>query len=727
MARILLSGLLVLFGACSGAGDEADPGTESRNGDIEALQDLVFMDNTGFVCAYFDVPDFMGGKLRFGGEEMVSGNGVPGAYCVSFGPGNRVSGDLVLELEDGRVSEPVTCITPAWIDEIAPQGAQAGETVTVKGGNFGLQYPAGHGSLLGPFRVERWTDTEIDLVVLVHTLQESEVRVTKTDGSQNYDLKNKINSSNSVALGVAPAIHSSCRVSPGVRCRILGGAFPLLGGAGNNLGSVTLDGKPVDQLVSGDTELSFVMPQLAPGAYVLEVTNSAGYAAEVEVHVPGWTRATVSQLSTTEVIGALDRAGTMHPGPDGGLAVVTQSISFLYSDTDNTFFEGGYSFGTRLYGGLVPDGGPAGRPFESIDAAYDTGPEELNVETASPRVAASPTHFYFAVRAGYTPSLTVLASENPFDGSAKQTPVQPNPTAGSGRVSGLAYAAGRTWLTVQNDDSYETDLYWHAGAIGFVREMSLPGLLVLYVAGDQLYLAAGEPECGGPMAQVWLEEEQAGEPEVLKQRTLPEFPGSFLVAWDVLYAGSDDGSLYVGFISDAGEFAIGKLASGSEAWEPIATVPDTVPGVPSPAVLQADHQALGIVDMGVLDGVVYLLSQTNDGEGRLRVFHLDGGNWVQTNEEIAAWHPAERFCTGPWGSAVDHCGSASGIGGCGIDECSTEVASWRPRSADVDGARMMARAGQLWVLYEVRYHDSLYQGMLGEDWIMAARLNPSEP
>lgn len=715
--------MLALLLGCEdgGSNDGGDP--PLGEGDLLPVDaEHVFMSSEGFVCLYVELDDFIGGDLRFGSESVRAGNGKPGTYCASFGPGRRSDGELWVDLDDGRRSEGVACVTPAWIDDAVPAEVRPGEILTLRGGNFGTMYPEGFGVLPG-FRASRWTDDEIDVFLPVSTPDRIELRVTKSDGSEDYAPGNEVLSSEAVEVGLTPVLFSGCRVTPGVRCTLLGAALPISHPESGTGGSVQIGSMEVVDYVSGVNELGFSMPDLPPGVHDITITNRAGHPVTGEVEILGWTRAELGQLSTNTDLGAVEREGTIHAAPGGAVAVF-QGTSFKYNDTDRDFDIGGHGFSIRAFGPLVEGGGRAGTPFETQDVPYEVGTAALDVETGAPRIAAAEDRVFFADRVSGGPPLDVAAGTTTWSGNPAESSVSPPPEAEAGRVSGLVHAAGRVWMAVQDDGDLVTELYRFAPGAGFVRESSFPGRSVLHAAGEALYLAGGEPEFTGEVHQIRMVEEQPGEPLVLTARTLPPLPGEVPVARQSLFAGADDGALLAGVIGSSGTLDVLRFDLDAEQWEPVATVPDSVPGVPTGAALLENPASLGVLDLEDMDGRVYLLTeQAEGGRNLVRVFHLGADGWLQTREELASWSPLARLCIGPWEDAGAACPEDAGRDGCPGDACARDHHSWVPRPGSGRRARMHAQDGDLWVLYEVRYKDSEYLGDLGEDRLFLARLS----
>ena len=185
---------------------------------------VVFLTQYGPVCVNVVGVGFTDATMHFGEESVKPSNGKEGLFCGAFPPANRVDADVWVELEDGRTSEHIDGIAPAWITEISPAGAQPGDTITIHGGNFGRQYPGGFG-YMSMLEATKWSPNEIQGQLVINTTDEIEVWTSKVDDSEAYAAPNKTMFSNKVEYSVRPKLLSSCNVAPGVRCKVFGGGL----------------------------------------------------------------------------------------------------------------------------------------------------------------------------------------------------------------------------------------------------------------------------------------------------------------------------------------------------------------------------------------------------------------------------------------------------------------------------------------------------------------------
>lgn len=757
-ARVAMS-VCVALAACGGGGGgggdtDAGPDTGCGDADLCIIEDHVMVLSGFDTCVTVAVENLTGVTVHLGTETFPATGSesfdLPGiiSYCALVPKQQRADTELWLVFEDGRETNRIDAISQGWIDSITPAGAQPGDTITIHGGNFGRrQYPAGYGWLLegnDALEVVRWSNTEIDARILAHSPNTQNLLIQKIDMAPSARRRpGEVEDPSGATYDVRPKIRSSCGASPGVRCMVVGGALGTL--------DLRIDDVPVVDFSGMATQIHFPLPALTAGPHTLEVTAPHGLSDTVEINVLGWTRATVTHLTTSTFLGTVDAEGTMHTTPQGGVVVAIEGAAVM-EGADGTFSEISYGVGPRGFGPLNPAGGMPGNPFSHLNPSHNADGRTPSVQCERPRVAASATTYAFAARMG-GPAVTdgsdglpprvcdfkapyeIVGSHQTIGEASGYRGLVPAPSGNVGGTAGLVHVDGWTWLAVRNDTDQQTELYRHygGGSDAFGREIAaLPGRGALHSADKQVWLAGGEPGFDGIVHRFWLVEEQVGEPRVLYHEQVDEvLEVGIPASRQPLFAGADDGSLYAGYVSATGTFEIARRPPTVDAaWQGVASVPDTVIGVPSPATLMIDPGALEIVDMEVVNGRVYLLSQHDGGTGtQLRVYHQTAAGFVQTHEEIASWWPLPRECVGPYADATDECGSESGIGGCAIDECSRQVNSWAARPGAANRARMHAAEGALWVLYEMRYDDSVYNGVLGDDKIYVAKLaiEPTAP
>ncbi|MFT7624358.1 MAG: hypothetical protein ACI9WU_003545, partial [Myxococcota bacterium] len=634
----------------------------------------------------------------------------------------QVSTQLWLELPDGTESNRVEAVMPLWVDSVEPAVVAVGDTITIRGGNFDRLWPAGFtlGALSEALLGSLWTDTEISGRLPFFTEEELTFRLTTI--VRDPALFGTNGPGATVSVPIQPAVLNDCVASAGLLCEI-----HVTGGAQ----TVKIDGTEVPVILAAYGALKVEIPDLPPGDYSMEVSNTAGRSAMGSATVLGWTRHTHNYLTSTLSFGAIPLDGMMQGIPGGGLSIVAMHQPLGLLPDEGWWQNAPTSAGPVAYGSAFTDRRLLDKPFARLSFSYGGSGRRYAYYEDPPRFC---TDGMLSLGAGVMEpaSGTTLTLEAGFGyggGNDNDQLLRILPTPAGMRLGGLVLTETAPFLAVLDDATATTELYL-AYADVFGRQAVLDGQGQLIRAGEYAFLAGGEPQFTGQIHEIFMEEEQLGEPRIFRQRAVPAIQADLPIARQPLFAGSDEGALYAAYIDDAGALRITRFVGGGDAWEDVALVPDTVPGVPAPAELLADPSKLQIVDFGVLFGRVYLLAQYDDGERvRLEVYHQANGGWKQTHEELASYWPTTDVCVGPYVDASYFCGSDSGVRGCAIDECTRETPTWRTRVGSANRARMNASHGALWVSYEVRYADSVYIGVLGDDKIMVAKLAvvPDDP